>query len=78
MKSAELKYVLVEAENDETQEQDDEKKGEENDRGKLRGFVSMMPTFENGEAVVYCYEIHIKSYLQGSERPLSPLLNPIN
>ncbi|GAB0136722.1 hypothetical protein EsDP_00005015 [Epichloe bromicola] len=30
------------------------------------GFASMMPTFENGEAVVYCYEIHLKTELKGS------------
>ena len=29
------------------------------------GFTSLMPTFEEGEPVVYCYEIHLKSDLQG-------------
>ncbi|KAI9171729.1 putative N-acetyltransferase [Paramyrothecium foliicola] len=32
--------------------------------GKLKGFTSMMPTFENGEPVVYCYEIHLEPELQ--------------
>ncbi|KAL2210393.1 hypothetical protein CC79DRAFT_499459 [Sarocladium strictum] len=64
MKSSELKYVLVEGTDEEAK--NDGGKGEEGKRGKLRGFVSMMPTFENGEAVVYCYEIHIKPYLQGT------------
>lgn len=63
MKSSELKYVLVEGTDGEVKS--DEREGKEGKRGKLRGFVSMMPTFENGEAVVYCYEIHIKPYLQG-------------
>ncbi|KAG6008763.1 hypothetical protein E4U21_003961 [Claviceps maximensis] len=30
------------------------------------GFLSMMPTYENGEAVLYCYEIHLKAELKGS------------
>lgn len=33
--------------------------------GAISGFTSMMPTFENGEPVVYCYEIHLKPELQG-------------
>ncbi|KAI5467343.1 acyl-CoA N-acyltransferase [Mariannaea sp. PMI_226] len=32
----------------------------------IRGFASMMPTFENHEPVVYCYEIHLKPELQGT------------
>ncbi|KAL6919666.1 hypothetical protein FSHL1_003645 [Fusarium sambucinum] len=31
----------------------------------VKGFTSFMPTFENHEAVVYCYEIHLKPELQG-------------
>lgn len=80
MKSKELRYLLVEAED---VVEDDEVKKEEMDeveeayeagkkgKGKLRAFVSMMPTWENGEAVVYCYEIHVQPYLQGYV-PLSP------
>lgn len=33
--------------------------------GDIKGFTSLMPTFENHEAVVYCYEIHLKKELQG-------------
>jgi hypothetical protein len=33
--------------------------------GTIKGFTSLMPTFEDGEAVVYCYEIHLKAELQG-------------
>lgn len=32
----------------------------------LFGFTSLMPTFEDGEPVVYCYEIHLKPDLQGT------------
>ncbi|KAF4963942.1 hypothetical protein FSARC_8077 [Fusarium sarcochroum] len=32
----------------------------------IRGFTSFMPTFENHEPVVYCYEIHLKTELQGT------------
>ena len=70
MKSKELRYLLVEAE--EVDEDDKVKEGTDGayeagkrGRGKMRAFVSMMPTWENGEAVVYCYEIHVQPYLQG-------------
>ena len=33
--------------------------------GAVRGFTSLMPTFEDGQPVVYCYEIHLKPDLQG-------------
>jgi N-alpha-acetyltransferase 40 len=33
--------------------------------GEVRGFTSLMPAFEEGQPVVYCYEIHLKSELQG-------------
>ncbi|KYK54696.1 hypothetical protein DCS_06656 [Drechmeria coniospora] len=36
--------------------------------GRVQGFTSMMPTFENGEAVVYCYEIHIAANLRAWKR----------
>lgn len=26
----------------------------------IRGFTSLMPTYEEGEPVIYCYEIHLK------------------
>ncbi|KAI1819099.1 acyl-CoA N-acyltransferase [Xylaria intraflava] len=32
--------------------------------GVVRGFTSLMPTYEEGEPVVYCYEIHLKPTLQ--------------
>lgn len=33
--------------------------------GAVEGFTSLMPTHENYEAVVYCYEIHLVPELQG-------------
>ncbi|KAG5982715.1 hypothetical protein E4U43_006399, partial [Claviceps pusilla] len=33
---------------------------------QVRGFISMMPTYENDEPVLYCYEIHLKAELKGS------------
>ncbi|KAF3762074.1 hypothetical protein M406DRAFT_109532 [Cryphonectria parasitica EP155] len=32
--------------------------------GNLGGFTSLMPTMEEGEAVVYCYEIHLRPELR--------------
>ncbi|KAH9903760.1 acyl-CoA N-acyltransferase [Xylariomycetidae sp. FL2044] len=37
-----------------------------NAEGSVRGFTSLMPTYEEGEPVVYCYEIHLKPDLQGT------------
>ncbi|KAL7620610.1 hypothetical protein AAE478_009605 [Parahypoxylon ruwenzoriense] len=34
--------------------------------GSVRGFTSLMPTYEEGEPVVYCYEIHLKPELQAT------------
>jgi hypothetical protein len=32
---------------------------------KLEGFLSFMPTYEDDYPVIYCYEIHLSSALQG-------------
>jgi hypothetical protein len=34
------------------------------EEGCVKGFTSMMPTFEYGDPVVYCYEIHLEEELQ--------------
>lgn len=34
--------------------------------GQICGYTSFMPTMEEGEAVIYCYEIHLKSHLRGT------------
>ncbi|KAM0335513.1 hypothetical protein ACHAQA_000561 [Verticillium albo-atrum] len=34
--------------------------------GALQGFTSLMPTWEEGEPVVYCYEIHLEDDLHGT------------
>ena len=31
----------------------------------VEGFLSLMPTYEDGYPVMYCYEIHLSSALQG-------------
>lgn len=36
-----------------------------NGDGEVRGFTALMPCWEGGEAVLYCYEIHLKPELQG-------------
>jgi len=35
-----------------------------NPEGIIHGFTSLMPTYEEGEPVVYCYEIHLKPEVQ--------------
>lgn len=32
---------------------------------QLCGFTSLMPTWEEGQPVVYCYEIHLVDELRG-------------
>ncbi|KAL7962022.1 acetyltransferase [Trichoderma compactum] len=36
------------------------------DGGAVKGFTSLMPTFENHSPVLYCYEVHLLPELQGS------------
>lgn len=50
MKLPDLRYVLVKDKSDDS----------------IRAFTSLMPTYEEGQPVVYCYEIHLKAELQGS------------
>ena len=49
MRCPDLRYIVVEDEDGEV----------------VHGFASMMPTYEDGKPVVYCYEIHLKPELQG-------------
>ncbi|KAK3904709.1 acyl-CoA N-acyltransferase [Staphylotrichum tortipilum] len=50
MGSPELRYILV----------------REKDSNTIRGFTSLMPTYEEGQPVIYCYEIHLHPDLQGT------------
>lgn len=69
MKSDELKYILVEISEEQGTAQEVGEAPRDPGKGRLRGFLSMMPTFENGEPVMYCYEVHVQPYLQGSVYP---------
>lgn len=33
---------------------------------RIEGFISLMPTLEEGQPVIYCYEIHLKPELRGT------------
>ncbi|AEO60127.1 hypothetical protein MYCTH_2067021 [Thermothelomyces thermophilus ATCC 42464] len=48
MKSPGLRYILV----------------KEKVTMAIRGFTSLMPTYEEGEPVIYCYELHLQPELQ--------------
>ncbi|KAK4152199.1 N-alpha-acetyltransferase 40 [Chaetomidium leptoderma] len=50
MRSPGLRYILV----------------KEKDNMVIRGFTSLMPTYEEGQPVIYCYEIHLQPELQGT------------
>lgn len=49
MKSPGLRYILV----------------KDKDTTTLGGFTSLMPTYEEGQPVIYCYEVHLQPSLQG-------------
>lgn len=49
MRSQQLRYILV----------------KEKEANTIVGFTSLMPTYEEGEPVIYCYEIHLNPSLQG-------------
>ncbi|KAH8816404.1 hypothetical protein F5884DRAFT_818472 [Xylogone sp. PMI_703] len=38
--------------------------------GQVKGFVSLMPTYEDDYPVIYCYEIHLSTELQGNQKAL--------
>ncbi|AEO67834.1 c7659e7d-6157-4a82-81fb-57eb36003b2b [Thermothielavioides terrestris] len=50
MRSPDLRYILV----------------READTSTIRAFTSLMPTYEEGQPVIYCYEIHLHPELQGT------------
>lgn len=60
---------------------DKNKNENENDgssTGAIRGFTSLMPAYEEGQPVVYCYEIHLKPELHGYGcASLPPLPSPL-
>ncbi|KAJ6442931.1 acetyltransferase [Purpureocillium lavendulum] len=58
MRLPDLRYILVKDGNDDHDDHDN--------NAQVRGFTSLMPTYENGEPVVYCYEIHLDDTLQGT------------
>ena len=49
MRSPELRYLLV----------------HDGGEGRLAAFTSLMPTYEEGQPVIYCYELHLQEDLRG-------------
>ncbi|EHL00378.1 putative Uncharacterized N-acetyltransferase [Glarea lozoyensis 74030] len=39
-------------------------------QGFLEGFLSFMPTYEDGYPVIYCYEVHLSPELQGNQKAI--------
>ncbi|OHE94414.1 acetyltransferase [Colletotrichum orchidophilum] len=71
MKSPGLRYILMQKADVSAPEVAAAADGESGEggsgaEGKICGFTSLMPTFEEGEAVVYCYEIHLLEELRGA------------
>lgn len=79
MRSPELRYLLVRRGRGREGIQDPGQQAEHSGDGSARpesdtdeqqsqpiqGFASIMPTFENQEPVLYCYEVHLQPELQG-------------
>ncbi|KAJ6779981.1 hypothetical protein PWT90_03359 [Aphanocladium album] len=63
MRSPGLRYILVKrTKNDSKQTRDgtvDAASAEASPDGDIRAFTSFMPTFEDNQPVIYCYEIHL-------------------
>ncbi|OAA53508.1 gcn5-related n-acetyltransferase [Niveomyces insectorum RCEF 264] len=59
MREADLRYILVRPASEANGRND-------NDGSDIHAFASLMPTFEAGEPVVYCYEIHLQPELRGT------------
>ncbi|EFX05426.1 gcn5-related n-acetyltransferase [Grosmannia clavigera kw1407] len=74
MREADLRYILVqevrgeeaEEKEGETKERKGGQKEKDQSHQRIRGFTSLMPAYEEGQPVVYCYEIHLKPELQGT------------
>lgn len=75
MHEPDLRYILVResppaAADDDSDDQDRIIPNDLKDRyvepGPIRGFTSLMPAYEEGQPVVYCYEIHLKPELHGT------------
>lgn len=60
MRSPGLRYVLVKRKKGNDKNDTEEEKTENGGEGEIRAFTSLMPTFEDGQPVIYCYEIHLK------------------
>jgi hypothetical protein len=65
MRAPEMRYILV-------KEQHVNLKNEGQAKREVKAFTSLMPTYEEGEPVVYCYEIHLCPELQGCVNPPLP------
>lgn len=50
---------------------------EEEEEGEIKGFMSFMPTFEDGIMVLYLYEIHLVDEVRGFVSPSYPILSKI-
>ena len=57
MRETDLRYIVV---------REDVEKDKYADKDRLAAFTSLMPTHEEGHAVVYCYEIHLQPDLQST------------
>ncbi|CAD6447825.1 3a6474f7-a51a-47dd-a2f9-c5bc5f5410e4 [Sclerotinia trifoliorum] len=53
----------------EQEQEHGEKRRKRRKEGEITGFMSFMPTFEDGFKVIYLYEIHLSEELRGSRNP---------
>ncbi len=69
MREPDMRYIVVREKEEKASEgdfSDDDDDVEGSTAGTVRAFTSLMPTYEQGQPVVYCYEIHLKPDIQGT------------
>jgi hypothetical protein len=70
MRSPDLRYILVKADKKTTAASrqdgdDDDGYGNGDEAESIQGFTSLMPTTEDNQPVIYCYEMQLRPELQG-------------
>lgn len=66
MRSPDLRYILIKTAAGKKDSNKEEENNEDGEPSQIHGFLSLMPTYENGQPVVYVYEIHLGAQLQGA------------
>lgn len=72
MRSPGLRYLVVTTDQGQENASDRSAAGQAGGGGAIRAFTSFMPTFEDNQPVVYCYEIHLLPEMERYVYPPPP------